>query len=188
MSQNNATYSQYRNISSVEIPIDGYGLNRETPQEGDFDFVYTSAFTEPTTTVNRTVEIPIDGDGLNKENPQDNVPIDEVDFNYTNTSTESTTIAFSYFVPEFVKNNPEFYHENMPKYFNREHFHFVHCPYTAEYIVNSEPPTFHRKCARKSSKIGWPGRCIQTFENIPGLITGDNSTIFVLKNCRFVYL
>ena len=112
-------------------------------------------------------------------------PFDSVD----ESEVEILTIKPQY-VPDIVRENPHLFDmEDMPEFLNEEHYHYVHCPYGAEYIRNSSPPTFHLRCKYNDSQIGWSGKCVQIMETKDDLIRGmPNKTVDVYKTCRFVHL
>ena len=119
-------------------------------------------------------------DSVNRENPMDTPNESDVEF----------TNEYPYYVPEIVENYPHLFSvNNIPKFLNHDHYNYIHCPYSAEFIPDSSPPTFHLKCKHDTSQLGWPGRCIQTYENIQGLIPNEpNSTVRIHKNCIYSYL
>ena len=115
-------------------------------------------------------------DSLNKTNPLDTTVESDVEF----TRTE-----YPYYVPKIVEKYPNLFDvKHMSTFLNKDHYHYKHCPYEAEYIRNSQPPTFNLKCKYKKSQLEWPGRCVQTYDNIIGLIRDEpNSTVRIYKTC-----
>ena len=74
---------------------------------------------------------------------------------------------------------------NNVTYRNLEEFHFKHCPYSAKYIIDSKPPTFHKFCESNKSLLGWPGKCLQTY-SIEKNITDDAPIQMVFNDCLFI--
>ena len=77
---------------------------------------------------------------------------------------------------------------NNNTYLNIAHFNGIHCPYNAEYIVNSNPPTFNKYCKGNESQLGWDGYCMQTFKYVRGLIENDDPgrNVLIFNECVFV--
>lgn len=166
--QSNAHDSvQHVNVSFRPILDDG--LEKENPLEEDFSGNFSeNFFPDFDQTIGAEETLP--------PNIDDREP----------TSKPSVVRNLTGYVPKFMRNNPDAYKDKkIPHFHNYLHYHYVLCPYFAEYIVNSSPPTHHRVCFSHLSDIGWEGRCVQTYEEIPGLIRGDNSTVLVYKNCLF---
>lgn len=52
---------------------------------------------------------------------------------------------------------------NDTMFVNREIFDFRHCPYSAKFIIDSNPLTHEKFCRFNSSRLEWPGRCRQVY-------------------------
>jgi len=134
----------------------------------------------------------IDQDGLNKFNPLDDYGENNLDYEVYVDYDDNDD--YEYYIPPQFRNKtlrflPPRFHDfdDPPKYFNELHYHITHCPYSVEYVEGTmNPNIFHEKCMNQSSTLGWPGKCIQTYENIT--IPGNDSTLLLFKHCRFAYL
>lgn len=66
---------------------------------------------------------------------------------------------------------------------SRELFDWKHCPYSAEFIVDSNPLTFKRFCIFHRSQLNWEGKCRQVYRMIN--FVNDSAPDMIAWGCIF---